>query len=539
MTISSAHPETEPKWWKEATIYQIYPASFKDSNNDGWGDMKGIASKLEYIKELGADAIWISPFYDSPQDDMGYDIANYEKVWPTYGTNEDCFALIEKTHKLGMKFITDLVINTVPANMNGSKRADPQKPIQNVTGSSGDLLRVMMPKESQFLQTIGGLTSVVLHGRLMKRHKSFTCVCFAPPNLISTGKTKTAERQSTKVPLDTVSSRNEQVHQKQSEGWQRIMTVGEMQHATDETKRLYTSASRHELSELFNFSHTDVGTSPKFRQNLIPYELKDWKVALAELFRYVNGTDCWSTIYLENHDQPRSITRFGDDSPKNRVISGKLLSVLLVSLSGTLYVYQGQELGEINFKNWPIEKYEDVEVRNNYDAIKEEHGENSKEMKRFLEAIALISRDHARTPMQWSREEPNAGFSGPNAKPWFYLNESFREGINAEDESKDPNSVLNFWKEALRFRKAHKDITVYGYDFEFIDLDNKKLFSFTKKYDNKTLFAALNFSSDSIDFTIPNNSSSFKLEFGNYPRSEVDASSRTLKPWEGRIYISE
>ncbi|KAF4002932.1 Oligo-1,6-glucosidase IMA2 domain protein [Saccharomyces cerevisiae] len=186
-----------------------------------------------------------------------------------------------------------------------------------------------------------------------------------------------------------------------------------------------------------------------------------------------------------------------------------------------------------------IEKYEDVEVRNNYDAIKEEHGENSKEMKRFLEAIALISRDHARTPMQWSREEPNAGFSGPNAKPWFYLNESFREGINAEDESKDPNSVLNFWKEALRFRKATKDITVYGYDFEFIDLDNKKLFSFTKKYDNKTLFAALNFSSDSIDFTIPNNSSSFKLEFGNYPRSEVDASSRTLKPWEGRIYISE
>ncbi|CAI4755259.1 AKR_collapsed_G0048310.mRNA.1.CDS.1 [Saccharomyces cerevisiae] len=120
------------------------------------------------------------------------------------------------------------------------------------------------------------------------------------------------------------------------------------------------------------------------------YELKDWKVALAELFRYVNGTDCWSTIYLENHDQPRSITRFGDDSPQNRVISGKLLSVLLVSLSGTAIVYQGQELGEINFKNWPIENTEDVEVRNNYDAIKEEHGENSKEMKRFWEAIALF-----------------------------------------------------------------------------------------------------------------------------------------------------
>ncbi|QID86243.1 oligo-1,6-glucosidase ima2 [Saccharomyces pastorianus] len=209
------------------------------------------------------------------------------------------------------------------------------------------------------------------------------------------------------------------------------MTVGEMQHATDETKRLYTRL----------------------------------KVALAELFRYVNGTDCWSTIYLENHDQPRSITRFGDDSPKNRVISGKLLSVLLVSLSGTLYVYQGQELGEINFKNWPIEKYEDVESM--------EKLEGDEEVLKQLPLFPETMLEHLCNGLVRSQ---------------MLLNESFREGINAEDESKDPNSVLNFWKEALRFRKAHKDIT---------------------KYDNKTLFAALNFSSDSIDFTIPNNSSSF------------------------------
>ncbi|KAJ4130352.1 alpha-glucosidase maltase [Fusarium falciforme] len=425
--------------------------------------MKGIASKLEYIKELGADAIWISPFYDSPQDDMGYDIANYEKVWPTYGTNEDCFALIEKTHKL--------------ANMNGSKRADPQKPIQNVTGSSGDLLRVMTPKAkpippNNWRSYFGG-SAWTFDEKTQEFY--LRLFCSTQPDLnwenedcrkaiyesavgywldhgvdgfrIDVGSlySKVAGLPDAPVidenskwqlsdPFTMNGPRIHEFHQEMNkfirnrvkDGSEEIMTVGEMRHATDETKRLYTSASRHELSELFNFSHTDVGTSPKFRQNLIPYELKDWKVALAELFRYVNGTDCWSTIYLENHDQPRSITRFGDDSPKNRVISGKLLSVLLVSLSGTLYVYQGQELGEINFKNWPIEKYEDVEVRNNYDAIKEEHGENSKEMKRFLEAIALISRDHARTPMQWSREEPNAGFSGPNAKPWFYLKGVFQ-----------------------------------------------------------------------------------------------------------------
>lgn len=317
-----------------------------------------------------------------------------------------------------------------------------------------------------------------------------------------------------------------------------IMEVGEMQHAPDEIKRLYTSASRHEIGELFVFSHTDVGTCPVFRYNMVPWTLKEWKLALGELFRYINGTDCWSALYLENHDQPRSITRFGDDSPKNRVISGKLMSVLLTALTGTLYIYQGQEIGQINFKDWPVEKYADVEANNNYKIIKSEYGDDSEEMKKFLEGIALISRDHARTPMQWTREEPNAGFSGPSSKTWYHMNESFRDGINVEDEAKDPDSVLNFWKKAIQFRKEHKDITVYGYDFEFIDLDNDKLFSFSKKYGNKTLVAALNFSSDEVKFELPAEGT-FKLAFGNYPESQTESLSRSLRPWEGRIYISE
>ncbi|KOH00745.1 glycoside hydrolase family 13 protein DI49_0078 [Saccharomyces eubayanus] len=589
MTISSAHPETEPKWWKEATVYQIYPASFKDSNNDGWGDMKGIASKLEYIKDLGADAIWISPFYDSPQDDMGYDIANYEKVWPTYGTNEDCFALIEKTHKLGMKFITDLVINHCSSEHewfkeSRSSKTNPKRhwffwkapkgydvdgapiPPNNWRSYFGGsawtfdettnefYLRLFCStqpdlnwenedcRKAIYESAVGYWLDHGVDGFRIDVGSLYSKVVGLPdaPVIDENTKWQASDAFTMNGPRihEFHQEMNKFIRERVTDG-REIMTVGEMQYASDETKKLYTSASRHEIGELFNFSHTDVGTSPLFRYNLVPADLKDWKIALAELFRYINGTDCWSTIYLENHDQPRSITRFGDDSPKTRVISGKLLSVLLTALTGTLYVYQGQELGQINFKNWPIENYEDVDIRTNYQVIRKEHGENSEEMKKFLEAIALISRDHARTPMPWTHEEPNAGFSGPTGKPWFYLNESFREGINVEDEQKDPNSVLAFWKEALRFRKAHKDITVYGYDFEFIDLDNKKLFSFTKKYENKTLLAALNFSSENVDFTIPNDSSSFKLEFGNFPKKEVDASSRTLKPWEGRIYISE
>ncbi|CAI4504795.1 ADM_collapsed_G0023340.mRNA.1.CDS.1 [Saccharomyces cerevisiae] len=520
---------------------------------------------------------------------MGYDIANYEKVWPTYGTNEDCFALIEKTHKLGMKFITDLVINHCSSEHewfkeSRSSKTNPKRdwffwrppkgydaegkpiPPNNWKSYFGGSAWTFDEKTQEFYLRLFCSTQPDLNWENEDCRKAIyesavgywldhgvdgfrIDVGSLYSKVVGLPDAPVVDKNSTWQSSDPYTLNGPRIHEFHQEMNQfirnrvkdgrEIMTVGEMQHASDETKRLYTSASRHELSELFNFSHTDVGTSPLFRYNLVPFELKDWKIALAELFRFINGTDCWSTIYLENHDQPRSITRFGDDSPKNRVISGKLLSVLLSALTGTLYVYQGQELGQINFKNWPVEKYEDVEIRNNYNAIKEEHGENSEEMKKFLEAIAIISRDHARTPMQWSREEPNAGFSGPSAKPWFYLNDSFREGINVEDEIKDPNSVLNFWKEALKFRKAHKDITVYGYDFEFIDLDNKKLFSFTKKYNNKTLFAALNFSSDATDFKIPNDDSSFKLEFGNYPKKEVDASSRTLKPWEGRIYINE
>ena len=314
-----------------------------------------------------------------------------------------------------------------------------------------------------------------------------------------------------------------------------IMTVGEVAHGSDNA--LYTSAARYEISELFSFGHVDIGTSPFFRYNKVPFSLKQWKEAIASNFLFINGTDSWATTYIENHDQPRSISRFGDDSPKYRNVSGKLLALLECSLTGTLYIYQGQELGQINFKDWPIEKYEDVDVKTNYGIIKEKFGKNSMEMKKFLEGIALFSRDHARTPMPWSQEEPNAGFTGPDARPWYFLNESFQQGINVEEESGDGASVLNFWKRALQARRENKELMVYGYDFQFIDLDSDKLFSFTKEYEGKMLFAALNFSGEETEFSAPKEDSSLSFVLGNY--DDVDASSRILKPWEGRLYYAK
>ncbi|CAI4578011.1 ADM_collapsed_G0032010.mRNA.1.CDS.1 [Saccharomyces cerevisiae] len=464
MTISSAHPETEPKWWKEATIYQIYPASFKDSNNDGWGDMKGIASKLEYIKELGADAIWISPFYDSPQDDMGYDIANYEKVWPTYGTNEDCFALIEKTHKLGMKFITDLVINHCSSEHewfkeSRSSKTNPKRdwffwrppkgydaegkpiPPNNWRSYFGGSAWTFDEKTQEFYLRLFCSTQPDLNWENEDCRKAIyeSAVGYWLDHgvdgfRIDVGSlySKVAglpdapviDENSKWQPSDPFTMNGPRIHEFHQEmnkfirnrvkDGREIMTVGEMQHATDETKRLYTSASRHELSELFNFSHTDVGTSPKFRQNLIPYELKDWKVALAELFRYVNGTDCWSTIYLENHDQPRSITRFGDDSPKTVLF---LVSCCLCCWChcAVLYVYQGQELGENQFSRTGLSKIRRMsEVRNNLLRSRKSMGKLEGDEEVFWKQLPLFPRD----PL----EHLCNGLVG-RAKCWFFWSE--------------------------------------------------------------------------------------------------------------------
>ncbi|CAI4283367.1 CQI_4a_G0004940.mRNA.1.CDS.1 [Saccharomyces cerevisiae] len=582
MTISD-HPETEPKWWKEATIYQIYPASFKDSNNDGWGDLKGITSKLQYIKDLGVDAIWVCPFYDSPQQDMGYDISNYEKVWPTYGTNEDCFELIDKTHKLGMKFITDLVINHCSTEHewfkeSRSSKTNPKRdwffwrppkgydaegkpiPPNNWGSHFGGSAWTFDEKTQEFYLRLFCSTQPDLNWENEDCRRAIfeSAVGFWLDHGVDGFRIDTAGLYSKRPGLPDSpifdktsklqhpnwgSHNGPRIHEYHQElhrfmknrvkDGREIMTVGEVGHGSDNS--LYTSAARYEVSEVFSFTHVEVGTSPFFRYNIVPFTLKQWKEAIASNFLFINGTDSWATTYIENHDQSRSITRFADDSPKYRKISGKLLTLLECSLTGTLYVYQGQEIGQINFKEWPIEKYEDVDVKNNYEIIKKSFGKNSKEMKDFLKGIALLSRDHSRTPMPWTKDKPNAGFTGPDVKPWFFLNESFEQGINVEQESRDDDSVLNFWKRALQARKKYKELMIYGYDFQFIDLDSDQIFSFTKEYEDKTLFAALNFSGEEIEFSLPREGASLSFILGNY--DDTDVSSRVLKPWEGRIYL--
>ncbi|QPG74609.1 oligo-1,6-glucosidase ima3 [Brettanomyces nanus] len=585
-TTLHLHPETKPEWWKEATVYQIYPASFKDSNNDGWGDLNGIKSKLGYLKDLGVDCIWICPFYESPQKDMGYDIADYEKVWSTYGTNKDIFDLISEVHSMGMKILVDLVLCYTsdqnkwfkesrsstdnpkrdwfmwkkPKGYDKSGKPIPPNNWRSFFGGSSweydkktkefyfHTFTVEQPdynwenaecRAAMFENAVGYWLRHGVDGFRIDVGGMYSKVAGLPDAPITNPKDEYQMAGELSQNGPRIHEYHKLMHHymmSQIDDKRDLLTVGEIGTADDKNQFLYTGADRGELSEMFNCKHMGIGKSPAFKYDMVPFTLKDFKLTLADSFLWVNGTNGWSTAFLENHDQGRSVSRFGNDStPESRAASGKLLATLLIALTGTLYVYQGQELGCVNCKGWKISDFEDIECRNNYRIISEKYGKDSQEVVDFKKGVDIISRDHSRTPFPWSSEKPYAGFTD-GAKPWFKINELFKTGINAADEIKDPNSVLNFWKRALKFRKANKDILIYGYDFEFIDLENLKLFSFTKKYGFKTLFAALNFSDDDLKFTLPEDKS-FNFAFGTH--SLPKQFDTVLRPWEARLYLAE
>ena len=376
MLAIPGHPETLPTWWKEAIIYHIYPASFKDSNNDGWGDMNGVTSKLEYIKDLGGNAILLCPICDSPQDDMDYDIASYKKVWPTYGSNEDCFNLINKTHELNMKFIIDLIIHPhhcssehpwfkeSRSSKNNAKRdwffwrppkgfdkeGEPIPPDDSKSFFSGSAW-TFDDHTQEFYLRLFAETQPDLNWENEECRQAIyeDVISFWLDHGVDGFRIDAGGLHSETQDLPDVSniisdskwqpcvvyhSNGPRIHERHPEMNQlmnrlkdgrEIVIVGEMAYSTDEDKRLLTSTGRNDMSHQFHFHHIHYGLDPSFRYNLAPTELKYWKLAIQESFKFINGNDAWSTLHMENHNQARSISRFCDDSPKYRAISGKLL----------------------------------------------------------------------------------------------------------------------------------------------------------------------------------------------------------------------
>jgi oligo-1,6-glucosidase len=572
-------------WWKDAVVYQIYPASFKDANGDGLGDIPGIISKVDYLKDLGIDIIWVSPMFESPQVDMGYDISNYEEVHAPYGTVADMETLIEACHSRGMRLILDLVINHTsdqhawfkesrssksnpkrdwyiwkpPRYSEDGTRMPPTNWRSYFSGSTWTwdestqeyYLHLFAPEQPD-LNWENPETREAIHHSAMrfwldKGVDGFRIDCV---NMYSKGveyaDAPIINPDVTEQPAFTIHCNGPRIHEFLREMNQKVlnnydaMTVGELPHTPDPAHVCrYVGAGDKQLNMVFQFDMVDIGQGIAYKYLFQPWRLPKLKEIVAKWQQFIDGTDAWTTAFCENHDQGRSVSRYGSDAPEYRELSAKMLAMMMCSLTGTLFVYQGQEIGMINVpKSWPIEDYQDIESLNFYKTVAKETNNDPAALAEVLKSLQILGRDNARTPMQWD-STAYAGFTTSQDGAWMRVHDLYPE-INVSLQEKNPESVLNFWRDMLRFRKEHRDLLTHG-TFHMFEPENEQTFIFSKIGGGNQAVVALNFTAEDQKIDLPEAELSFRL--GNYKgvqkreQTEGKATQRVLRPWEGRLYL--
>lgn len=547
-------------WWKEAVIYQIYPRSFMDSNGDGIGDLNGITSRLDYLKELGVDVIWLSPIYQSPNDNNGYDISDYQKIMREFGTMKDFDAMLAEAHRREMKVVMDLVVNHtsdehswfvesckaeenpyhdfyiwregkeggLPPNNWGScfggsawqyheqrkmyylhlfskKQPDLNWDNPEVRRKIFDMMTWWCEKgiDGFRMDVISMIskTKEMPDGEVKGLYGQFGPYCIHGPNV----------HKYLKEMNEKVLSRYD------------IMTVGETAGVTVEQAKLYAGEDSHELNMVFQFEHVDAdGKYGKWvdERPALP-ELKailsKWQTELYQ--------KAWNSLFWNNHDQPRAVSRFGNDSRKYRDRSAKMLATVLHMMQGTPYIYQGEELGMTNYPFAGPEDFHDIESINAY---KEwcESGRVPHEI--FWPCMRFTSRDNARTPMRWDDSE-NAGFT--TGIPWMKVNPNYKE-INAKEELEDSNSVFHYYQKLIRLRKQYT-IIVYG-KYELLLPEDEDLFAYTRELEEEKILIVGNFSDQSIDFNLPERFVSAKCLIANVSNS-YEERRMVIKPYEAFV----
>lgn len=574
-------------WFRDAVVYQIWPASFKDSNNDGIGDIQGIISTLDYVKSLGVNTIWLSPMYDSPQVDMGYDISDYQNVYPPYGTLQDMEELISECHSRGIKLILDLVINHTsdqhawfkesrkskdnpkrdwyiwrpakydpktgerrpPNNWRGALNQSawtwdeatqeyylhlftPEQP--DLNWSNDECRRTLYKDTIEFWLEKGIKGFRVDTVNLYSKPMDFPDAPITDPN---------AEWQIG----DSVFCNGPRMHEYLQEmgaifAKYDAMTVGELPSTPDINDVIrYISASRNELSQIFQFDISKLGRDDNDFYANHPFTLEELKEVIEKWQRFSEGTDAWPTVFLENHDLPRAVNKYASDKPEFIAASAKMLALMEAGLTGTLYIYQGQEIGMTNVPtSWGHEEYKDVIAVNYYRDAVTRSGGDEKVLKKTLLDINKQGRDSARTPVQWSAE-PHGGFStDPNTIPWMRTNDNYTS-INVAAQEQDPKSVLAFYRKALATRKENASVLGRG-EFRLLDRDHDKLFQYVKLPeggkdvdDGERAFVVLNFSDEAQGYQVPAEAggSKAKVLLGTSETSQPGK----LGPWEGRMYI--
>ena len=541
------------KWFKDAIIYQIYPRSFKDSNGDGMGDIRGIIEKLDYLQELGINCVWLSPVYESPMDDNGYDISDYKKIYETFGTMEDFDLMLSEMHKRGIRLIMDLVANHTsdehPWFIESKKSKDnpyrdyyiwKDKP-NNWSGFFGEKAWEYDPTtDSYYLHLFGKKQPDVNweNEKVRQEYKDiikfwldkgvdgFRCDVI---NLIS----KDQRFKNGTNPLILVGKKyfingprlHEYLHEINKDVLSNYdcMTVGETVFTTLDDIKLLTGEGRDELSMVFNFDHTSVDNFLGVKWLMRKFSLRRFKKIL-DKYQYGLKDEGWNSLFYENHDQRRSVGRFNTDDDKYRVESAKLLATTMYFLKGTPFIYQGQEIGMTNMQVKTLDDFIDIETIN----VRKTMSSLPLTKKYIDKSIKNGSRDNSRVPMHWDDSE-YAGFS--TAKPWLKVNEN-KSFINVEASKKDLNSILNFYKKLISIYKEYGTLVKEGIYLDLLP-NSSKIYAYERKLDNEVLLVVSNFTNKEVKCNILDSYKDYnvKVLLNNY-----EESSNTLKPYQSILY---
>ncbi len=548
----------EKKWWKEGVVYQIYPRSFYDSNNDGIGDINGIIQKLDYLKDLGVDILWISPMLESPLDDNGYDISNYQEILKEYGTMQDYENLLTEAHNRGIKILMDLVVNHSSDEHKWfieSKKAK-DNPYRDYyiwkEGKDGkepnNWGSIFGGSAWQFDET----TEMYYLHLFSKKQPDLNWESKKLRKEIYDMMTFWCEKGIDGFRMDVISMISKDQHYLDGKVWPGalygdnspyimngprvheflqemntqvlskydLLTVGETAGVTIEEAKKYANSNNSELSMVFQFEHIGVGDGDLGKFTTKRFDFSTFKKIIIKWQTELNGK-AWNSNFLGNHDQPRSVTRFGNDSNEYRELSAKMLATFNQLLQGTPYIYQGEELGMTNAYFDKIEDYNDIESLRYFDEYTKA-GRISKE--HMMECLKLRSRDNSRTPIHWNNTE-NAGFS--NAKPWLKVIDNYKE-INAQEQIEREDSVFNYYKKLLAFRK-NNEVVFYGKFVPFME-DSKEIFAFTRELEDRKLFVMCNFTDKEVSIEIPKEFENAKCVLENYTIHKKI--SYTLKAYE-------
>lgn len=544
----------EKNWWKEAVAYQVYPRSFNDSNNDGIGDLPGMVEKLDYLKDLGIDVIWLSPMYKSPNDDNGYDISDYQDIMEEFGTMEDFNHLLSETHKRGMKLILDLVVNHTSdehpwfiesrSSKDNPKRdwyiwADPKsdgsEPNNWESIFNGSTWEYDDTTKQYYFHLFSKKQPDLNWSNPDVREAVFKMMNWWFEKGIDgfrvdaiTHIKKTFEAGDLPVPKGKqyAPAFDVDMNQPGIQDWLQemkdkslsyydIMTVGEANGVNPDNAKEWVGEKEGKFNMIFQFEHLGLWSTGDSKFDVLSYKnvLNRWQKQLEGIG--------WNALFIENHDQPRRVSTWGDDT-KYWFESATSHAVVYFLQQGTPFIYQGQEIGMTNYPFESIETFNDVAVKTEYQIVKSQGGD----VNQLLDKYKMENRDNSRTPMQWTNEV-NGGFT--EGTPWFPVNPNYKT-INVAQQSEDSDSVLNFYKRLIKLKKSD-DIYTYG-EFNLIDDENENIFAYTRKLNNKTVLVAGNLTDHVASLNLPFEVEASQIKLHNY-KNDLDITN--MKPFEAFV----